>query len=556
MTRRSKSSGEGSSGLIWLAIVISLLIHASGMLFMRPQTMTEIFGSGESSRSRKPMRVSDRPDREDAVRLEVVPDVNAKVDFPRVENDAVLPEVDSSASPLADSQELSLGVKDELERINILKMISDPSEIISRPIVDENSSLPYSVSPIAPDSDPGFGRPPVVAAARLDEGSSPLVQVSAPEVVTPPVNVSSLPMKDRASELSERTVNLDLPSEIRQPFIPRKEVMAEVDEKIVESEKSAVRALLAVKDARELKTFVNAVASSATRGDWTYFKVSLTPRSDLKIVPKVVVILFDASGSITEERLKSCRENARIILRSCMNTNDRFNLVAFRDDFEYAFSSWQNVNAGSLASAERWMRSLAAHGRTDVFASVASVLKLPRDPTRPLIALVVTDGIANKGVSETSKILSRFTKLNDGLISVYMYGVKDESNRELINILTRGNRGESFIYEGRRKYAGRDLEPFSDRFRDPVLSDLRVIFTSDSKAEVYPALLKNLYRGDVVDIVGRVPKGTREVAFSLKGLSGETAYEGFFRFVLSEAPFNAAVPDLWTSEKAIDLRLR
>ena len=273
MTLRSKSSGEGSSGLIWLAIVISLLIHASGMLFMRPQTMTEIFGSGESSRSRKPMRVRDRPDREDAVRLEVVPDVNAKVDFPRVENDAVLPEVDSSASPLADSHELSFGVKDELERINIPKMISDPSEIISRPIVDENSSLPSSVSPIAPDSDPGFGRPPVVAASRPDEGSSPIVQVSAPEVVTPPVNVSSPPVKDGASELSERTVNLDLPGEIRQPFVPRKEVMAEVDEKIVESEKSAVRALLAVKDARDMKTFVNAVASSATRGEWTYFKV-------------------------------------------------------------------------------------------------------------------------------------------------------------------------------------------------------------------------------------------------------------------------------------------
>lgn len=556
MMDRSRSSNEKSSGIIWLAIVISLVIHVSGMLFMRPQTMTEIIGSGESFRSRKPMRVRERPERDDVVSLEVVSDIKAKTDFPGVETDDVLPEIEQAPGPLSDLPESSFDANEDLGRISIPKMLADPSEIISRPIADDMPRSRLPASPIASDSGLGLGGMQEVEISKPNALPSPVVAASAPEVEIPSLKPSSAIVNDTGTEFTEKTKNLSIPGERLQPFEPRKEVMAEIDEKIVESEKSAVRALLTVKDAKELKSFVNTVASSASRGDWTYFKVSVVPRSDLKIIPKDVVILFDASGSITEERLKSCRENARAILRSCMNTNDRFNLVAFRDDFEYAFTTWQNVDAKSLESAERWMRTLAAHGRTDVFASVASVLKLPRDPKRPLIALVVTDGIANKGVSETSKILSRFTKLNDGLISVYMYGVKDESNRELINILTRGNRGESFIYEGRRKYAGRDLEPFSDRFRDPVLSDLRVIFTSDSKTEAYPVLLKNLYRGQVVDVVGRVPKGIREVAFSLKGLNGETAYEGFFKFVLSEVPFDASIPDLWTVDKAVDAKLR
>jgi hypothetical protein len=183
-------------------------------------------------------------------------------------------------------------------------------------------------------------------------------------------------------------------------------------------------------------------------------------------------------------------------------------------------------------------------------------LKLPRDPKRPLVALIVTDGIANKGVRETSQILSRFTKLNDGLISVYMYGVKDDANRELIDALTRGNRGGSFVYEGRRKYAGRDLEQLSDRFRDPVLTDLRVVFTVDSRVEAYPVMLKNLYRGEMVDIVGRAPIGTREVAFSLNGLNGDKAYEGFFRYELSKVPFDGKIPALWAAEKSVDGKLR
>ena len=59
-----------------------------------------------------------------------------------------------------------------------------------------------------------------------------------------------------------------------------------------------------------------------------------------------------------------------------------------------------------------------------MFSTISSVLTLPRDPGRPLIALVVTDGEANAGVSDTGAILSKFTALNDGLVSVYMYGVK------------------------------------------------------------------------------------------------------------------------------------
>ena len=85
----------------------------------------------------------------------------------------------------------------------------------------------------------------------------------------------------------------------------------------------------------------------------------------------------------------------RKILRSALNTGDRFNLVAFRDRFSYAFKSWRNCTTDSFAAAEKWLAKEASYGRTDVFASIASVLALPRDPARPLVALVVTDGEAN-----------------------------------------------------------------------------------------------------------------------------------------------------------------
>ena len=244
------------------------------------------------------------------------------------------------------------------------------------------------------------------------------------------------------------------------------------------------------------------------------------------------------------------------ILRSAFNTGDRFNIVAFRNSYSYAFRRWQECDRESFAAADKWLANLSAHGRTDVFGTIRSVLTLPRDPARPLIALVVTDGDANSGVSDTAQILSKFTDLNDGLVSVYMYGVKESANRELIDVLTHGNRGESFIYGGLRWKAGSGIEKLSDRFRDPVLSDIRVGFTADSGAEAYPRLLKNLYRGDVVTIVGRVPKGRGEVAFSLKGLNGRKPYEAFFKVPLGRIASDPSLAGAWAEEAAIDAKLK
>ena len=191
-----------------------------------------------------------------------------------------------------------------------------------------------------------------------------------------------------------------------------------------------------------------------------------------------------------------------------------------------------------------------------MFSTISSVLTLPRDPGRPLIALVVTDGEANSGVSDTGAILSKFTALNDGLVSVYMYGVKSSANRALIDVLTRGNRGESLIFEGwQRRRAGSGIESLTERFRDPVLTDLRIVFASGTRAEAYPRLLRNLYRGGTLEFVGRVPAGTKDVAFSLKGLNGRDAYEGFFKLSLGTAPSDPSVVEAWGDELAIDRKL-
>jgi len=539
---------ELRNDILICALVVSLAVHVGAMFWAKPKVMTTVAAGAARIARRGPMSVSKATARPDPVKIDIIKDVAAEKSAPEVAATvSAAPAADDGKPPAAAEVKLpEPSAPDVLSRIvpedltvpmpaaerdvpapkEFVRMVSD-----SVAIANPGAADVFALSPLADlPSAPAFDAPDFVAAGPADGPASRIGAAAKAD--------------DRKSKKEE------------EKFEPAPEVMPEVDEKVVEQEKAAVKELVDAEDANELANHVSTAIAAVKEGDWTYFRLRISPQKSLKVVPKDVVVLIDASGSIGKDRMKSIRAAAKGILRSATNSGDRFNLVAFRDRFSYAFRNWRECTVESFAESDRWLDSVAAHGRTDVFSTIASVLTLPRDPTRPLIALVVTDGDANAGVSDTAEIISKFTALNDGLVSVYMYGVKSSANRELIDVLTRGNRGESFIFDGWRWSAGEGIEGLSERFRDPVLSDIRIVFSSASKAEAFPRRLKNLYRDGVLEVAGRVPAGVDEVAFSLKGLNGSNAYEGFFRLKLDAAEPDQKATTAWREEQAIDARLR
>ena len=534
---------DHSGEILLTALVVSAILHCGTMIYARPKVMTHVLNVPRTPR-REAMRVTKAVEAPPPVRIDEVKAVDALREAPVAEPVREMP-----SSPQVAAREIS-GVKAVLPA-----SLADLSDSLQAPKdVPVFTVKPLDVRGMSPQPslpEPSFDK------AKLEIASgAPDVAPLAP---VPVMDVGpAVPFAGVGDDLKLGPERLDsAPPQNVVPFKPETEVREKVDEKLVEREKAAVSELLDVPDARELASFVDATLTRASDGQWTYFKVVFAPKASLAIVPKDVVILLDASGSIGRDRIRSVREAAKGLLRSCTNSGDRFNLVAFRDRYEYAFRRWQNCSESALGQADRWLDEVAAHGRTDVFDSIRSVLTLPRDPKRPLIALVVTDGVANSGISRNADILSKFTALNDGLVSVYMYGVKSAANRELIDVLTHGNRGESLIYDGwLRQNSGAGLEKLCARFRDPVLSDLRLVFSSATKAEVYPRRLRNLYRGESLTVCGRVSADTRELAFSIKGLNGAELYEGFFKLPFSTAGEDPSVRTAWEAERAIDQKLK
>jgi hypothetical protein len=536
---------ERREEIVALALAISLVLHIGVMFYAKSKVMTHIARGFARVTHRQPMRMDTKSPPPPAA-------------------------ITGEATELAPAKDAPAAVGPEDPA---LTGTVEPMESKSRPLppVLADAAVP-EIAPASFDFDPpkfdgakvsakipvAEILPPVpvcVAGAAQPMPSAP-VAFSPPKMPAVGVDPDSMFAPSRLADQPVAEFKRIRSEAAKPKFVPSDEVYEKVDEQVVKSERQAVKDLLDADGAEELERFADAQIVCAGEDGWTYFKVMVNARASLPVVPKDVVVLIDASGSIGRERMASIRHAAKRLVRSLTNTGDRFNLVAFRDRYSYAFKRWQDCSRTAFERADEWIDDLAAHGRTDVFATIRSVLTLPRSPERALIALVVTDADANYGLSETSKIISRFTALNDGLVSLYMYGVKSEANRELIEALTRGNRGESFVYSGRKARSGSGIEGLSERFRDPVLSDIRVIFTAQSRAEAYPRRLRNLYRGGVLELYGRVPAGVKKVAFSLRGLNGKKPYTGFYSFDLSAAPVDSTAVAGWKDEKRIDLKLK
>ena len=393
-----------------------------------------------------------------------------------------------------------------------------------------------TIAPLAPPP------PGTLAPGGLQSGGGTLGQ-------PPSLNVLSAAERDvlNATATAEETAKAQeaaarLQAEKDKPVPPAPEASS-VDEKVVAQEKEAVRTLrdettTQGKPFDENVKFALGAFVDPLNPKEKYFHIRMSSRDDkpLPVISKDIVFLLDASGSIANDRLKNTRKAISKALR-LLNTGDRFNVIAFRDKFTYAFPevAWKDVDAKSLEPADDWMMRLTAHGQTDVFGTLRSILAMPRDPSRPVVALVVTDGEATSGMTRSAEIVSRFNALNGGLIAIYMYGVKENANAYLMDMVTRGSRGSWYRHEGMRWTSADGIPALAKKFERPVLTDLSVLFSSSSRAEVYPQLVSHLCADEPIEIWGKCPADQQELVFSIRGLNASTVYESVFRLDLGKA---------------------
>lgn len=287
----------------------------------------------------------------------------------------------------------------------------------------------------------------------------------------------------------------------------------------------------------------------------TYFRLAIVrrPESPLPIMGKDVVFIQDISGSIGARRLAQSKEAMKAALFRTLRAGDRFNIFAFRDVTLTPSGTWMTFNPETRQKAEVFVNSLRAKGNTDLFLLLQDLLTLKRDPNRPLIAVVVTDGEATVGVTETTRIIGEFTRMNQGAISVYTFGIK-QSNPYFLDMLCYANRGENTSASGNVYQIASELEPVFESIRNPVMKDLSLVFTAKSGGEIHPKHLTNLYADRALTIYGRVPRAVKVVTCQLKGQSSSAPYDAIFTFTLEKARTSSLnLRKIWAERAMFDL---
>ena len=324
------------------------------------------------------------------------------------------------------------------------------------------------------------------------------------EVAAPVIAAISNKAGERGNELSERSTVLDVGEE---PVEKSEELFSEKPEEISEFKpiedflKVSITTYTTIKDFR-----------------YGYFRIDISRSGKqlLPVLPKDIILVQDCSASMSEQRLYFCRE----ALEKCLayvGPEDRFNVVSFKDTTDYCFNDCQKYSPATRTAANNFIKNMKAGGNTDLYASMRQLIKGKSDQGRPVIAIMVSDGMPTTGVTDSSRIIGEVTKINNGRVSIFSMGTTAKANSYLLDLISYCNRGDSRLVRSGRWGIPDELSELVKSVNRPVLSDIKFHFSNNDEIEVYPALTSNLYLDKTLVLYGRYPRGTENVLFQVFG---------------------------------------
>jgi len=284
--------------------------------------------------------------------------------------------------------------------------------------------------------------------------------------------------------------------------------------------------------------------------DGGYFMLLAAPRFAApgeKVVNKNLILVLDSSGSMSGAKIRQAKEAARFILRH-LDPRDDFTLIDFDDAVSALSRELLPATEANVGRALEFVDRIEDSGATNINDALLEALSRMRGGDRPNYVLFLTDGLPTAGTTDTAGILKNVQKANALRSRVFVFGVGDDVNTELLDRIASDQRGTS-VYIGERENLEAALSSFYQKISSPVLSDIAVDFKGIETSRVYPRVLPDLFKGSQLVLVGR-HSGQGPVSVVLTGISGGRARRFALdsRGLASGEQFNF-LPRLWATRR-------
>jgi Ca-activated chloride channel homolog len=278
------------------------------------------------------------------------------------------------------------------------------------------------------------------------------------------------------------------------------------------------------------------------------------PQQSSATVPRELIVVVDSSGSMQGQAWQAALSAVNKALDG-LRAGDRFNLVDF-DDAARTFSSESLIaETTNIGRAREWLASATADGGTNIQAGLVSALDMPAAPGFLRQVVFITDGAVGNEAEIYAELVQQEQQPARPPASIFTIGVGSAPNRAFLRKTADFGRGVSVIVESAESLEGQ-MQKLMDKLNAPQVVGLAANFSAD--AEVYPRVFPDLYLGEPITIVARMPVANASKSLQVTGRFGASAWQHTLPMPVAKSinasnmP-NGGIAKLWARRKISQL---
>ncbi|MEX1033729.1 MAG: VIT and VWA domain-containing protein [Cellvibrionaceae bacterium] len=279
------------------------------------------------------------------------------------------------------------------------------------------------------------------------------------------------------------------------------------------------------------------------------FMLTVTPGDDLAPIKagRDWVFVLDLSGSM-QGKYHTLVEGVNKGL-SKLKPEDRFRVVLFNNS---ARELTRGYVAATPANVQNYLQQLEAtqpNGGTNLYAGLEKGIK-GLDSDRASAIILVTDGVANVGVTEKKAFLTLLEKYD---VRLFTFVMGNSANRPLLDGMTNISNGFAVSVSNSDDIIGQ-LMLATDKLNHEALRDVEVKIKGVKVRDLSPARIGSLYRGQQLIVLGHYwGSGSADIEISGKISGQKKSYSTQVTFP-EQSTLNPEIERLWAFATIEDLQ--
>jgi len=279
------------------------------------------------------------------------------------------------------------------------------------------------------------------------------------------------------------------------------------------------------------------------------FMITVTPGDDLSAIAQGSdwVFVLDVSGSM-QGKYQSLAEGVNKGLAK-LRPEDRFRIVLFNNTAKELTPGFVAVTPENIRRYIQRLDGTAPGGGTNLYAGLKRAMR-DLEADRSTAVILVTDGVANVGVTEKKRFLSLLEQHDVRLFSFVM---GNGANRPLLEGMAKVSNGFAMNVSNSDDIVGKLLLT-TDKLTHKAFHDVDVRIKGVKVRDMSPARIGSLYRGQQLIVVGHYwGDGEAEVTISGKLSGQDQSYSSRFDFP-RQSERNPEIERLWAYATIEDLQ--